>query len=301
MSAAAEGDRVQCCASCGTTGGDDINLKRCNGCFLVRYCSVKCQKEHRPKHKKACKKRAAELRDELLFRQPESNHHGDCPICCVPLPIDNKKSTLYSCCSKQICNGCQHANRKREIEGRLQQRCPFCRKAAAKTDEESYVHRQRMKRIEANDPVAMREMGKDKSHEGDYNTAFEYFTKAAALGDIEAHYQLSGLYQEGEGVEKDQIKQIHHLTKASIGGHPKARHNLGWLEARRNGRLDRAVKHFTIAAKLGDDKSLENLKELYKAGYVSKEDFAAALRGHHAAIVATKSPQREEAYELLGI
>eukprot|EP00984_Skeletonema_dohrnii_P035791 scaffold35973_cov122-Skeletonema_dohrnii-CCMP3373.AAC.2 len=32
-------------------------------------------------HKKECKKRAAEFRDELLFKQPESCHEGDCPIC----------------------------------------------------------------------------------------------------------------------------------------------------------------------------------------------------------------------------
>jgi hypothetical protein len=29
-------------------------------------------------------------------------------------------------------------------------------------------------------------------------------------------------------------------------------------------------------------------------GFVSKEDFAAALRGHQAAVDATKSPQREK-------
>jgi hypothetical protein len=28
---------------------------------------MKCQKDHRPKHKKACKKRAAELHDEVLL------------------------------------------------------------------------------------------------------------------------------------------------------------------------------------------------------------------------------------------
>ena len=127
---------------------------------------MKCQKDHRPQHKKECKKRAAELKDELLFKQPESSYLGDCPICCLPLPLDNKKSTLYPCCSKVICNGCQHANRKREFEGRLQQRCPFCRKAAPKTQEQS--DEQLMKRIEANDPVAMSQMGKDKYEEGDY-------------------------------------------------------------------------------------------------------------------------------------
>ena len=50
-----------CCASCGIKENDDIKLKKCNGCHLVRYCGVECQKEHRPKHKKECKKRAAEL------------------------------------------------------------------------------------------------------------------------------------------------------------------------------------------------------------------------------------------------
>ena len=57
------------------------------------------------------------------------------------------------------------------------------------------------------------------------------------------------------------------------------------------------MKHYIIAAKLGNDKSLENLTNGYRAGHVSKEDFTAALRGYQAAIAATKSPQREEAAE----
>jgi hypothetical protein len=35
------------------------------------------------------------------------------------------------------------------------------------------------------------------------------------------------------------------------------------------------------------------LKEGYIDGYVSKEDFAVALRAHQAAVDATKSPQRQ--------
>ena len=102
------------------------------------------------------------------------------------------------------------------------------------------------------------------------------------------------MYRKGEGVEKDEGKYIHHTEQAAIGGHPHARHNLGCTE-KDNGRMDRAGKHFIMAAKLGYDDSLEAVKILYKAGHVRKEDFVAALRGHHAAIVATKSPQRDEA------
>ena len=102
------------------------------------------------------------------------------------------------------------------------------------------------------------------------------------------------MYHLGEGVEKDERKKVYHLEEAAIGGHPKARHNLGYLEWK-NGMLERAVKHWIIAAKLGYDDSLNALKSCYKDGLISKEDFAAALRGHQAAVDATKSPQREAA------
>eukprot|EP00986_Skeletonema_menzelii_P005699 scaffold2115_cov108-Skeletonema_menzelii.AAC.1 len=294
MSAAVkeDGDTMLCCASCGIAGGDDIKLKNCTACHLVKYCSDECQKEHRPKHKKECKKRSAELRDEILFKQPESSHFGDCPICCLPLSIDPKKSVLMPCCSKVICNGCDYANTKREIEGKLQEKCAFCRKAAPDTDEE--VIEQLMKRIEANDPVAMRQIGGKMHEKGEYKRAFEYCTRAAALGDVLAHFQLSCLYHNGQGVEKDEKRALHHMEEAAISGHPMARHNLGCLE-REKGRVDRAATHWIIAAKLGGDRSLENLKILYKAGFVSKDDLAVALRGHQAAVDATKSPQREEA------
>ena len=279
----------QLCANCGVAEGDDIKLKQCTACYLVRYCSVKCQRDHWPKqHKKECKK----LRDEILFKQPESTHLGDCPICCLPVPIDKSKSFLNSCCSKPICNGCNISNRIRECEGRLQFKCPFCRKVVPETDEES--NKLLMNRIEANDPVAMCEMGTKRKQEGDYNSAFEYWTKAAALGDVSAHFQLSCSYHEVRGVEKDWKKILYHTEQAAIGGHPNARHNLGCVE-RDNGRMDRAVKHFIIAAKLGFDDSLDSLKDAYKAGLVSKDGFAGALRGHKAAIEATKSPQREKA------
>ena len=297
MSAAVEKseDTMQRCASCGVAEGDEIKLKKCTACYLVQYCGVKCQKDHRPKHKKECKKRAAELKDELLFKQPESSHLGDCPICCLPVPIDPEKSTFFLCCGKRICRGCSHANGKRERAERLQHRCPFCRNPAPKPGEEA--KQLLMKRVEANDPVALCRFGTNGYNKGDYTTAVEYWTKAADLGYADAHYHLSRLYHEGVGVEKDKKKELYHVKEAAIAGHPEARHNLGCVEGG-NGpqQLGRAVKHFIIAAKLGYDHSLDALKTLYKDGLVSKDVFSAALRGYQTAIEATKSPQREEAY-----
>lgn len=290
-------DTPSSCASCGVAEGDAVKLKNCSdACHLVRYCSVECQRKHRSTHKRACKKRAAELRDEILFRQPEGSHLGDCPICCLPLSLDTTKSTIKGCCSKIICWGCSYAYQKRDVEQNMYPRCPFCRQPCA--DSQAEVDKQQKDRAEMNDPAALREVGAMHRENGDYKSTFECYSKAITLDDVAAHYGLALLYFHGLGVEKDESKAIGLYEKAAIGGHPVARHNLGTIEWK-NGRRERAVKHFIIAAKLGLDESLKSLKTCYNMGRVSKDDFAAALREHQAAVDATKSSQREEAGDFL--
>ena len=153
-----------------------------------------------------------------------------------------------------------------------------------------------MKRVEADDPVAFCQQGFNEYNKGEYSCAFEYWTKAADLGYVEAHYQLADLYRDGEGVEKDEKKEIHHLEEAAVGGHPKARHNLGCDEWN-NGSKERAVKHWIISATQGCDNSIKALMDFFKEGFVEKEVLERALRAHQAAVDATKSPQRDRAEE----
>jgi tetratricopeptide (TPR) repeat protein len=289
----AAADMLLCCASCGQAEIDDVKLKLCDGgCDLVKYCSVECQENHRDQHDEECKKRAAELRDRDLFTPPDSSSYGECPICCLPLPIDHDKSMLMTCCSKKICLGCDYANQKREYEGGLEHRCAFCREPLPKSQED--VVKRRMNRVKKNCPVAMYNMGKERYDAGDYEIALEYLTKAAESGDANAHHSLSIMYHTGHSVEKDGIKAIHHAELAAIAGHPEARRNLG-AEELNNGRYERARKHFIISANLGRNDSLKELKHLYAEGHASKEDYAGALRGYQAAVEATKSREREKA------
>jgi len=157
--------------------------------------------------------------------------------------------------------------------------CPFCRKPVTTKEE---VEENIMKRVEANDPNAMQQMGSRYFAEGEHSSAFEYFTKAAKLGDVEAHYKLGCCYGWGEGVEKDDKQVYFHLEEAAIGGHHIARYNLGCYE-RRDNRIERAIKHFIIAANQGFDVAIKELRGEYAEGRISKEDFAAALRAHQAA------------------
>jgi len=88
--------------------------------------------------------------------------------------------------------------------------------------------------------------------------------------------------------------RIIHLEEAAIGGHPKARYFLG-CDEEESGNIERAVKHWIIAAAQGSDDSIQLLLEKFRSGFVSKEDLAAALRAHQAAVDATKSHQRKVA------
>lgn len=216
---------------------------------------------------------------------------GDCPICFLPLPLEQNR--VMVCCSNLICTGCDYANQKREVEQRLATKCPFCRHLmpSKSTEEGNKIQR---KRAEANDPVAVRQVGGQCLLKGDYEGACEFWSKAVELGDVEAHYHLALMHHNGQGVEKDKRKEIYHLEQAAIGGHYNARYNLGVIEWE-NGRYKRAAKHYILAAKLGEGKAVGNLRKMYQKGLVSKEDFAAALRSYQAAVDAMKSPHRAEA------
>jgi hypothetical protein len=159
-SAEEEADEV--CANCGKAAVDNIILKICTACKLVKYCSVECQKNHRRQHKS--KNRAAEIRDDKLFRQPDYTHLGECPICCLPLPLDAKKWAVNSCCCKRICLGCSYANQLRELEQGLEQRCPYCRDPLPVTKKES--QKNVTKRAKANDPIALCQLGESATMKG---------------------------------------------------------------------------------------------------------------------------------------
>jgi len=124
-------DDMSTCACCGKEGNSDV-MNICNKCKAVKYCNAACKKKHRSKHKKACEKRVAELRDEQLFKDPPPNE--ECPICFLPLQRANK-TTFETCCGKIICDGCVYAMKK-ESEGEGNDLCAFCRTPPPSSDEE---------------------------------------------------------------------------------------------------------------------------------------------------------------------
>jgi tetratricopeptide (TPR) repeat protein len=266
------------CANCGKGEEFEAKLKTCTACKLVKYCGKDCQVAHRSLHKKACKKRAAELHDETLFRQPPKA--DDCPICFLPLPALISGEAFMACCGKTLCIGCHHEH-KQQSNG--SPTCPFCR--AAMPSAKEYI-KMLGKRVDVNDSKATYELGyvyydvdEQLSVEKDVDKAVELFHRAADLGSAEAYHDLGVMYADGDGVIKDETKAKHYFEKAAIRGCQKSRFNLGCIDADAGG-FDRAIKHWLIAASCGEIGAVDCIKRAMNIGEATKDHYAQALRGY---------------------
>ena len=291
---------VEACANCGKEGTDAAKLKNCTACFLVKYCSVECQKIHRKQHKKACKKRAAELKDEELYGQGHERAEADfCPICLLAMPFPvHDHATFRSCCMKSVCDGCNLGAKRRG----LSDICPFCRTPPPKNDDE--VLEMVQKRVTARDPEAICRLGDayfNKLHglEKDTSRAFELWSEAAELGSSTALHKMGYAYYQGdEGLEQDVARGTRYWELGAMQGSAESRHYVGLFEIMDNKNYDRALRHFLISAKMGFKDSLDAIKQMFADGLATKAQYAETLKGYQDALEDTKSPQRDEAAKL---
>ena len=281
------------CASCGKEGG---NLNTCNKCKMVTYCNAACKKKHRSKHKRACERRVAELHDEALFKEPPPNE--DCPICFLPLPLDASESIFKSCCGKIICDGCIYAMREESLGRGKIDLCAFCRTPTATSYEENTKRSKKL--MDANNADAFRQLAgcyyRGEGVPQDFAKANELYLKAGELGCAKAYCNLGMNYNNGRGVEVDEKKAKHYSELAAMNGSVIARYNLGCWEERA-GNIDRAYKHFILAAKAGDKDSLGNVKAGFMSGLVTKDEYENSLRAYQSRQDEMKSDDRDKAEE----
>ena len=243
------------------------------------------------------------ISDDKLFADPPPKE--ECPICMLPMPratgICGVPTTYYPCCGKTLCYGCEMAANVEIKRGNMKDCCAFCREPFCSNRE--FVKRLK-KRIKLNDANAFYMLAGEYEYGGlglpkDSKKSLESTINGAKLGSLDAHSALGDAYIEGSGVGKNMKKAIHHYKVAAIGGHEMARHNLGVLEQRKN--KHKAMKHYIIAARCGYDDSLKQVGEGYKAGLVTKEEYANTLRAYQASLDEMKSEQRsvsEKSYNI---
>ena len=278
------------CAECGKGG---IGLMMCNSCKHINYCSVTCQKQHWPKHKKECKQRAARLRDESLFKQPPPK--DGCPICFLPMPFAyDGMASFYPCCGKIVCNGCHYSN---HISGN--RKCPFCNSNVNSDNEIEQVK----KRVEANDVIALTELGcfyANGSHglRKDWDVAFELWTRAAELGSSRARYAIGATYLRERMEKIDRKNAKHHFELAAMAGHEMARYSLGFNEYN-SGNVERSIKHWMISASAGHNDSMTVIKQEFERKLVQSDAYELTLKTHDDSLAEMRSQARDDAAHTL--
>ncbi|EJK53134.1 hypothetical protein THAOC_27487 [Thalassiosira oceanica] len=102
---AADGSPAVVCANCGkgSSGGEGgVKLKDCTACRLVKYCGVDCQRAHRKRHKRACKQRAAEIKDEQLSPCPDNEADN---LASVRVRVAKKDPEAIALLGYDYCHG----------------------------------------------------------------------------------------------------------------------------------------------------------------------------------------------------
>ena len=197
--------------------------------IVDEYCKRDCQIAHRPQHKKSCKKRAAEVYDEELFKQHPPLE--ECPICMLPLPPEMETASFFSCCGKNICDGCIYS--MEETGDKNMKLCPFCKTPPAESDEEEINRTNKLMEKDNADAFHMLPSCYRNGRYGmpqDEAKANELYLKAGELGCADAYYDLGNAYRLGRGVEIDKKKAKHYYELAAMSGKVNARHNLGCVE-----------------------------------------------------------------------
>jgi Sel1 repeat len=120
----------------------------------------------------------------------------------------------------------------------------------------------------------------------DYETAYREFLTEAQRGDPSAQHMVGILYQNGQGVPKNNDDAVAWYRKAAEQGYDRGQYNLGIMYHHGWGVPEdraEAVRWYRAAAEQDYDRAQYNLGEMYDHGWGVPEDQAEAVRWYRAA------------------
>jgi hypothetical protein len=123
----------------------------------------------------------------------------------------------------------------------------------------------------------------------DHTKAVELYTSSAELGC--SHNNLAGVYHEPGGKKKKD--NFHYNYKvAAMAGDEAPRYQIGAHEFVSN-KIDRAMKHWTIAASAGEHKAMHELITIFRFGRISRESIDLTLTSYNNSCAKMRSEARD--------
>ena len=242
----------------------------------------------------------------------------DCAICLVPLSRVHSEKFYQACCGKEICAACfkeneasiNKQNEEKSAGKKVALTCPFFREPEATCAEEEIARLQA--RCLKNDGIALSQMG-GLYQTGQYETvkddlkALDYYIRAAELGSPEACLNIGMMYRKGNGVAVNGERSSLFDRTGALRGDIMARYNIGCAEYYKYGNHEIGIRHWKIAAKAGDQDSLDAFKRIYNADskmpgkeFISKEEMNTIYRSGHDAQMEVKTEEREKHSDMKG-
>ena len=182
--------------------------------------------------------------------------------------------------------------------------CPFCREQAREGDN---LPEKRMQLAKTGNHAVLFDIATYYfdgvgGYKQDKIEAVKWCQRAVEAGSARAAIKLASIYNAGDVVGNDDAKRLFYLKKAcEIGSEPNAFCKLGRY-LMDQGEIEEAMLNFRKAAICGmeDDHLFQLLRNGFKKGFITKDEYAFTLRENQAAAAEYKSAAREFIKEALG-
>ena len=220
----------------------------------------------------------------------------------IPLPLNGAETIFWICRGKIICCGCIYdqflVDRKDghlTIDESSFRICPFCRNGSTTFD----ILDREMKLAKVGHPTALFRIGirhfDGELLQRDTQEGIKWFRRVAEAGEAEAAFNLGVCYSQGDGVEQDTDRAMEYLQKAAELGYAQGFAAIGNL-LEQKGSIEEGFLNYRKAAICGycDKELFGVLRDGYKYGYITKEEYAFTLRENQRASNEMKSESREK-------
>eukprot|EP00729_Bicosta_minor_P032697 gene32697-biopygen16471 len=306
------------CTHCKAEGAANY----CAGCSQS-YCSKECQTMDWKKDKKLCKKLQAMRRAQPLPQQSEDGVapgggeggggggaaaaaggrsskivvdeedeiENPCPVCLDnedDATVDGENAGSCSTCGQSYCGACN--------AGGLAVRspnCPTCRAPFNISEEEHFTRWWKLEHDRSpgrHTPAAQYHLGyryeNGKGVQQDDVEAAKWYRKSAEAGHATAQYNLGSMYDNGQGVEQDHVEAATWYRKVAEAGYANAQYNLGLMYRDGEGVEQdhvEAAKWFRKSAGAGFAPAQNSLGLMYRNGEGVEQDHVEGAKWYRKA------------------